>query len=49
MGRYNVHPAQGGGHYHEEKIAKDRRETFEQIQYKKKLKRLKKLRKKGGK
>ena len=19
MGRYNIHPAQGGGHYHEEK------------------------------
>lgn len=43
MGRYNVHPAQGRGHYHEEKNYKDHELTLDQL---KEQKRLKKLRKK---
>ena len=27
-GRYNIHPAQGGGHYHEEIEYRDRRPTL---------------------
>ncbi len=46
MARYSVHPAQGGGHYHDIKIAKDRRPTLEQN---KELQRLKKLKKKRRK
>ena len=30
MGRYNIHPAQKSGHYHNEKHYKDRRPTLEQ-------------------
>lgn len=30
MGRYNIHPAQDDGHYHNEKHYKDRRPTLEQ-------------------
>ena len=43
MGRYNVHPAQGRGHYHDVKNYKERGESVEQL---KEQKRLKKLRKK---
>ena len=47
MGRYNTHPAQGSGHYHNEKRYKDRRPTLEQQKERKRLKKLKK--KRGGK
>lgn len=45
MGRYNVHPAQGRGHYHDVKNYKERGESAEQL---KEQKLLKKLRKKRG-
>jgi phage protein len=45
MGRYNVHPAQVRGHYHDVKNYKERGESAEQL---KEQKRLKKLRKKRG-
>lgn len=45
MGRYNIHPAQDGGHYHDEKIYKNRRPTLDQ---QKERKRLKKLKEKGA-
>ena len=47
MGRYNIHPAQGGGHYHDEKIYKNRRPTLDQQKERKRLKKLKKKRRKG--
>lgn len=47
MARYSVHPAQGGGHYHDIKIAKDRQPTFEQVKEQQLLKKLKKKRRKG--
>lgn len=47
MARYNVHPAQGGGHYHNEKYYKQRTQTFEQIKQGQQAKKLKKKRRKG--
>lgn len=47
MGRYNFHPAQGGGHYHDEKISKNHQPTFEQIKERQRLKKLKKKRNRG--
>ncbi|MCW1087697.1 hypothetical protein OJ913_09820 [Streptococcus anginosus] len=47
MGRYNIHPAQERGHYHNEKLYKDRRPTLEQQEEQKRLKKLKKKRRKG--
>ena len=46
MGRYNMHPAQGGGHYHNEKVYKDRRPSVEQNKEQQRLKKLKKKRRK---
>lgn len=31
MARYSIHPADSGGHYHNIKLYKDRRPTFEQV------------------
>ena len=42
MGRYNVHPAQGRGHYHEEKNYKDHELTLDQLKEQKRLKQLRK-------
>ncbi|WP_186603335.1 hypothetical protein [Streptococcus sp. sy018] len=47
MGRYNMHPAQGGGHYHDEKVCKNRQPTLEDIKRRQQLKKLKKKRRKG--
>ncbi len=47
MARYNTHPAQGGGHYHDIKLYKHRGRSLEQCQEQKRLKKLKKKRKKG--
>ena len=47
MGRYNIHPAQGSGHDHNEKHYKDRRPTLDQQKERKRLKKLKKKRRKG--
>lgn len=47
MARYSVHPAQGGGHYHDIKLYKDRRPTVEQNKDQHRLKKLKKKRRKG--
>lgn len=47
MGRYNVHPAQGGGHYHNEKRYKNRCKTLEQLKERQKQRRLKKKRQRG--
>ncbi|WP_449454194.1 hypothetical protein [Streptococcus suis] len=45
MARY-IHPADNsGGHYHDVKLYKDRRPTFEQLKEKQRLKKLKKRRK----
>lgn len=46
MARYKVHPAQGGGKYHDEKFYKDRRPTLEQNKAKQQLKKLQKKRRK---
>lgn len=46
MGRYSIHPAQGGGHYHNEKVYKDRRPSVEQNKEQQRLKKLKKKRRK---
>ena len=34
MGRYNVHPAQGRGHYHDNKNYKDHSPTLDQLKEK---------------
>ncbi|VLA47869.1 phage protein [Streptococcus pneumoniae] len=47
MGRYNTHPAQGGGHYHDIKLYKHRGRSLEQFQEQKLLKKLKKNAKRG--
>lgn len=47
MARYSVHPAQGGGKYHDEKFYKDRRQTLDQLKEQQRLKKLKKKRRKG--
>lgn len=47
MARYNIHPAQGGGHYHDIKLYKDRRPTLDQLKEQRRLKKLKKKRRKG--
>lgn len=47
MARYNMHPAQESGHYHNEKFYKDRHQTFEQLKEQQRLKKLKKKRRKG--
>lgn len=47
MARYNMHPAQESGHYHNEKLYKDRRPTLDQIKEQQRIKKLKKKRKKG--
>lgn len=47
MARYNMHPAQESGHYHNEKLYKDRRPTLDQIKEQQRLKKLKKKRRKG--
>lgn len=47
MGRYNIHPAQGGGHYHDEKHYKDRRPTLDQQKERKRLKKVEKETEKG--
>ena len=44
MGRYDTHPTQGSGHYHNEKRYKDSRPTVEQQKERKRLKKLKKKR-----
>lgn len=49
MARYNMHPAQGGGHYHDVKLYKDRQLPIEEIKRRQEQKRLKKLRQRGGK
>lgn len=46
MGRYNVHPAQGRGHYHDKKKYKDHSPTLDQLKEQKLLKKLKKKMKK---
>lgn len=48
MARYNVHPAQGGGKYHDMKIYKDRQPKALTHEEQKRLKRLKKKRRKGA-
>ena len=48
MGRYNTHPAQGGGHYHDVKVYKNRGKTLAQTKEQKRLKKLRKKRKKGS-
>lgn len=48
MARYNTHPAQGSGHYHDVKVYKNRGRTLDQIKEEKRLKRLRKKRRKGG-
>lgn len=47
MGRYNVHPAQGCGHYHDVKIYKERGESADQLKEQKRLKKLRKKRIRG--
>lgn len=47
MARYNTHPAQGRGHYHDIKLYKHRGKSLEQFKEQKLLKKLKKKRKKG--
>lgn len=47
MARYNIHPAQGGGHYHDMKLYKDRCPTLDQLKEQRRLKKLKKKRRKG--
>ena len=47
MARYSVHPAQGGGKYHDEKVYKDRRPTLDQLKEQQRLKKMKKKRRKG--
>ncbi|HEM2936578.1 TPA: hypothetical protein U1137_001968 [Streptococcus suis] len=46
MARYSIHPADSGGHYHNIKFYKDRRQTFEHIKEQQRLKKLKKKRRK---
>jgi len=48
MARYNTHPAQGGGHYHDVKVYKNRGRTLAQTKEGKRLKKLRKKRRKGG-
>lgn len=47
MARYNIHPTQGGGKYHDMKIYKDRQPKPLTHEEQKRLKRLKKKRRKG--
>lgn len=47
MARYNLHPAQGGGHYHNVKYAKNRVESLEEKKLKQHLLKLKRKRRKG--
>lgn len=47
MARYSIHPADSGGHYHDIKLYKDRRATFEQVKEQQRLKKLKKKQRKG--
>lgn len=49
MARYNMHPAQGGGHYHDVKLYKDRQLPQAELERRRQQKRLKKLRQRGGK
>lgn len=49
MARYNMHPVQGGGHYHDVKLYKDRRLTLAELEKRKLAKKLKKKRRQGGK
>ena len=44
MGRYNVHPAQERGYYHDVKKYKERGESADQLKEQKRLKRLRKKR-----
>ncbi|MDW8574604.1 hypothetical protein Q7V23_02415 [Streptococcus suis] len=46
MARYSIHPADNSGHYHDVKLYKDRRPTFERIKEQQRLKKLKKKRRK---
>ncbi|WP_449451523.1 hypothetical protein [Streptococcus suis] len=46
MARYSIHPADNKGHYHNIKLYKDRRATFEQVKEQQRLKKLKKKRRK---
>lgn len=48
MARYNIHPAQGGGHYHDVKLYKHRGRALAQTKEEKRLKKLRKKRRKGG-
>lgn len=45
MARYNMHPAQGGGHYHDVKLYKDRQLPLEEKKRRQLAKKLKKKRK----
>ena len=47
MARYNVHPAQGSGKYHDMKVYKDQQPKALTHEEQKRLKRLKKKRRKG--
>ena len=48
MARYNTNPAQGGGHYHDVEVYKNRGRTLAQNKEEKRLKKLRKKRRKGG-